>query len=199
MNTLSYNIGGTTTYDSNPSGSYASSSMTATNAPIPVTVDPNYAANPIPVSRAAAGVYDMSSSIPMYSSPQPVATPIYIPSQPQDTANIEMAYQPYTSSVATSAIPTATPVQPIADKSVSISMDSSPSIPSAVAQPVEVAPYTVPAQKVNLNSAAVSMPAASTKTDSTTRPSQVVVPAAVDASQYAIPPAGLKVITLKNG
>ena len=63
MNTLSYNIGGTTTYDSNPSGSYASSSMTATNAPIPVTVDPNYAANPIPVSSAAAGVYDMSSCI----------------------------------------------------------------------------------------------------------------------------------------
>lgn len=193
MNTLSYNIGGTTTYDSNPSGSYASSSMTATNAPVPVTVDPNYAANPIPVSSAAAGVYDMSSSIPMYSAPQPVATPMYIPSQPQDTANSEMAYQPYTSSVATSAIPTAAPVQPIADKSVSISMDSSPSVPSTVAQPVEVAPYAVSAHKVNLNSAA------STKTDSTTMPSQVVVPTAVNASQYAIPPAGLKVITLKNG
>lgn len=193
MNALSYNIGGTSTYDSNPSGSYASSSMTATNAPVPVTVDPNYAANPLPVSSAAAGVYDVSSSIPMYSAPQPVATPMYIPSQPQNTASSEMAYQPYTSSVATSAIPTAAPVQPIADKSVSISMDSSPSIPSTVAQPVEVAPYTVSAHKVNLNSAA------SMKTDSTTMPSQVVVPAAVDASQYAIPPAGLKVITLKNG
>lgn len=198
MNSLSYNIGGTPTYDGNPSVPYASSPMTPMNAPTPVAVGSSYSTNPLPTPNTAAGVYDMSSSVPMYSIPQPMPTPMTTPSQPQGASGSEVSYLPPSAYLPPMASSTVS-VQPVDTQSAPISMDSSLSNPPAYAQPVNSASYPMSAQPVNPNAVAAPMPVDSTIPNSAMMPPQVVVPNAVDPSQYTVAPSSLKTITLKKG